>query len=429
MDEPITPDSPDVQDEPVESTRWLGLDWPRFAGWQWKVLILLSVLNLLNYFDRMIIFPMFDVLKEEFDVSDFRLGLLGSMFIFAHSLVVLPFGSWADRGSKKKIIALSVAFWSGAAMFSGVVSSFRGLMGARALLGVGEGAFSPAGTAMISDCFPRGFRARAQSIFTLGMLAGGVLGLALGGLLAEQVGWRQAFFLVALPGFMLALPCYRLRVPVPQPADETTAVSDLLKIRAYLFVLLGGMFAVFAVAAFVTWGTVFGIRYHDLSMGQAAAWLGLLVLGGALGGVLSGGFIADRLQARWAWGRALTIGAALLVGTPFLLLAVTTDSQGLFFFGLFMATFFLTCSEGPTTAVIHDLTPQRAHALAFALFLFVIHLFGDTMAPALVGRISDLYSLRLGMLAAVAANFLAALCFFVVGLLIRSRVRKKIGPS
>jgi MFS family permease len=429
MGEPITPDSPDVQDEPVESTRWLGLDWPRFAGWQWKVLILLSVLNLLNYFDRMIIFPMFDVLKEEFDVSDFRLGLLGSMFIFAHSLVVLPFGSWADRGSKKKIIALSVAFWSGAAMFSGVVSSFRGLMGARALLGVGEGAFSPAGTAMISDCFPRGFRARAQSIFTLGMLAGGVLGLALGGLLAEQVGWRQAFFLVALPGFMLALPCYRLRVPVPQPADETTAVSDLLKIRAYLFVLLGGMFAVFAVAAFVTWGTVFGIRYHDLSMGQAAAWLGLLVLGGALGGVLSGGFIADRLQARWAWGRALTIGAALLVGTPFLLLAVTTDSQGLFFFGLFMATFFLTCSEGPTTAVIHDLTPQRAHALAFALFLFVIHLFGDTMAPALVGRISDLYSLRLGMLAAVAANFLAALCFFVVGLLIRSRVRKKIGPS
>jgi len=78
--------------------------------------------------------------------------------------------------------------------------------------------------------------------------------------------------------------------------------------------------------------------------------------------------------------------------------------------------------------VIHDLTPQRAHALAFALFLFVIHLFGDTMAPALVGRISDLYSLRLGMLAAVAANFLAALCFFVVGLLIRSRVRKTIGP-
>jgi MFS family permease len=401
--------------------RRLGLERPRFAGWQWKILIVLTLINLFNYFDRLIVIPMFPFLKAEFGVSDFRLGLLASVFILVNSLAALPFGLWADRGPRQKIMAFGVLFWSGATLLSGMVSRFRALLWARALVGVGEGAYAPAGTAMISDCFPRSFRARVQSVFNLGMLVGGVSGLAVGGMLAQWIGWRSAFFVVGLPGFLLAIVTYRLHAPVAPSGEIPPAVWSLLKIPPYLMVLVGGMFVVFAGAAFVTWGPAFGMRYHHLSVARASVWLGMLVLVGSVAGVLLGGHIADQLQARWPWGRALTIAGTLLLGTPLLLLAVITDSLYVFLTCILASSFFLTCYHGPATAVIHDQTPERAHGFAFALYLFVIHLFGDTMAPAIVGRVSDVSELRHGLLLGVGANLLAALCFFLVTTLIYRR--------
>ena len=411
-----------AEEKPVRGR--LGIEWPHFSSWQWQVLVLLTLLNMLNYFDRQIILPMFPLLKEEFDVSDFRLGLLGSVFILVHSLSVLPFGYWSDRGPRQKIMAGGIFFWSAATLLTGLASSFSSLLTARGLLGVGEGAYAPAGTAMISDSFPRVFRARVQSVFNFGMLLGGVVGLAVGGILAEKIGWRSAFFLVAVPGFFLAVSCYRLKIPVPPPKEKAPPVWDLLKIPEFLLVLAGGALAVFAGASFVTWGTTYGTRYQDLSIAQASVSLGSLVLVGSLGGVLLGGYVADILQEHWAWGRATTVGASLLAGTPFLYLAISTESRAAFFICVFLATFFLTCYHGPTTAVIHDLTPVRAHALAFAIYLFFIHFFGDTIAPALVGLISDRRDLRDGLLLAVAANALAGSCFLVVAYLIRCRTAR-----
>ena len=113
--------------------------------------------------------------------------------------------------------------------------------------------------------------------------------------------------------------------------------------------------------------------------------------------------------------------SALPICTPFLYIAVDTDSLFQFLFCLFVASFLLTCYHGPATAVIHDLTPPRAHSFAFALYLFVIHLFGDMIAPALVGRVSDKSELRHGLQLGVAANFVAAVCFLIVAWLIARR--------
>jgi MFS transporter, Spinster family, sphingosine-1-phosphate transporter len=421
--------TPEIKVADERGPRWAGLEWPRFAGWQWKVLVLLTVVNLLNYFDRLIVFPMFAYLKDEFTISDFKLGLLGSVFILVNSISVLPLGYWSDRGPRKKIMAGGVLFWSFATALSGFAATFKTLVAARALVGVGEAAYAPGGTAMMTWCFPRRFRARVQSIFNLGMLVGGVMGLAVGGMLSEWVGWRSAFFLVGLPGFALAISIDRLRIPVPMPAEPMPPVRSLLKIPAYLMILLGGMFVVFSSSAFASWGVEFSARYHGMSVAEASLSLGTLVLVGSLGGVFLGGYVADRLQDRWPWGRAVTIGATLLIGTPFLYVAVVTDSRTLFLFCLFMATFMLTCYHGPVTAVIHDLTTPRAHAFAFALYLFFIHLFGDAIAPALVGRVSDVSDLRRGMMIAVGANLVAALCFFLVTHLVRRRAAGNNQPA
>ena len=175
---------------------------------------------------------------------------------------------------------------------------------------------------------------------------------------------------------------------------------------------------VFSSTALITWGPTFALRYHGLTVAQASTWMGAVVLVGSIGGVLLGGFIADSLQARWPFGRALTIGATLLLGTPFLYVAVGTDSLFVFFICFFFASFLLTCYHGPATAVIHDLTPPRAHSFAFALYLFVIHLFGDAVAPVLVGKVSDISELRHGLQIGVAANAVSAACFLIVAWLI-----------
>ncbi|MBI4164932.1 MAG: MFS transporter [Acidobacteria bacterium] len=424
-----TPTSQPVLNGDQVSFRRLGLEWPHFAGWQWKVLIVLTLINFLNYFDRLIIFPMFPLLKEEFGVSDFRLGLLGSVFIVVHSLAVLPFGYWSDRGSRQKFMSFGVFLWSAATMLSGVATTFRTLLLGRALVGVGEGAYAPAGTAMISDSFPSSFRARVQGVFNMGMLVGGVVGLAVGGLLTQWVGWRYAFFLVGLPGIVLAFSVYHMNVPMTLPAEKPPSAFSLFKIPAYLMVIVGGMFVVFSSTAFITWGPTFANRYHGLNVAQASSWMGGLVLVGSIAGVLVGSYAADTLQARWVFGRALTIGATLLIGTPFLFVAVNTDSLPLFLACLFVASFLLTCYHGPATAVIHDLTPPRAHSFAFALYSFMIHLLGDAVAPALVGKVSDLSELRHGLQIGVGANAFSAICFLVVAWLIARRARSGRPPA
>jgi MFS transporter, Spinster family, sphingosine-1-phosphate transporter len=413
--------TPEIKPEQETGPRWLGVEWPRFAGWQWKVLVLLTAVNLLNYFDRFIVFPMFSFLKDEFRVSDFKLGLLGSIFILVHSLSVLPLGYWSDRKGRQKIMAGGVLFWSAATTLSGFAATFKALLTARALVGVGEAAYAPGGTAMMTQCFPASFRARVQSVFNLGMLVGGVLGLVAGGVLSQTLGWRYAFFLVGLPGLLMALMIDRLRVPVAAPPVRKIRVVTLLRIPPYLMVLVGGMFVVFSSASFATWGVVFAHRYHAMSIEQASFWLATLVLAGSLGGVTLGGYAADRLQEHLKGGRALVIAVSLLAGTPLLFGAVVATSRAVFLLCLFGATLMLTCYHGPATAVIHDQTPRRTHAFAFALYLFFIHLFGDAIAPALVGRVSDVFNLRHGLMLPVGANLVAALCFFAVTVLIRRR--------
>ncbi len=413
--------SPENKPAQEAGPRWMGLEWPRFAGWQWKVLLVLTGVNLLNYFDRFIVFPMFSYLKAEFHVSDFKLGLLGSIFILVNSLSVLPLGYLSDRKGRQRIMAGGVLFWSVATTLSGFAANFKALLTTRALVGAGEAAYAPGGTAMMTQCFPASFRARVQAVFNLGMLVGGVLGLAIGGVLSQTLGWRYAFFLVGLPGFVMALLIDRLRVPAAASPPRRMRVTSLLRIAPFLGILAGGMFVVFSSAAFATWGVVFAHRYHGMSVEQASLWLGTLVMAGSLCGVTLGGYAADRLQEHLKGGRALVIAVTLLAGTPLLYGAVVSTSRAVFLACLFGATFMLTCYHGPATAVIHDQTPHHAHAFAFAVYLFVIHLFGDAIAPALVGRVSDVFNLRRGLMLPVGANLVAALCFFAVTLLVRRR--------
>ncbi|HEY4682277.1 MAG TPA: MFS transporter [Candidatus Acidoferrales bacterium] len=410
----------------------------RFTRYQYKLLLILTLINFVNYIDRVLINPLFVLIKKDFEVSDLQLGLLITVFIVVQSCASIPFGWLADRVSRTRLITYGVLFWSAVTFVTGTVQSFRQLLIARSLLGVGEAVYAPAAVSMISGAYPQEFRARVQSFFNMGMLAGATLALAAGGIIGEWKGWRPAFFLVGVPGLLLGLMVFRLKEPpsLPLPrytgakasglgagskSREMVPVKLLFRVPAYVALLASGTLITFAAGAIGAWGPTFVTRYQDFSLKEAGVTLGAILLVAVMTGVLTGGWVADSLERRWPQGRALTIATAFLVSVPVILWALFAPTKGQFLFAFFVAAFFMSWYHGPVTAIIHDLIPARAHATAFGVYMFVVHLLGDAPSSALVGAIADRWDLRAGLLVALAMQLIGAIGFLGVANLIRHR--------
>lgn len=392
---------------------------------QRTILIVLSLINFFNYIDRQVIFPLFDLIKQDFHISDFQLGLLGTVFMLVHSLASLPLGIMADKYSRKVIIATGIVFWSLFSFASGLAESFRTLLGIRSLVGIGEAAYAPAATAMISDNIPPSQRARAQGVFNAGLFAGGTLGAMLGGVIAYYShNWRIAFFLVSIPGLILAFWSLQLKDIRAAEVSQTMDIKHLLRNVTYLWILIGGIFATFATGAFVSWGIEFVVRYKGYNLRDASLLLGGTLMVAGLIGVFGGSWIADHLQKKITWGRSITVAISQLIAAPIMFLGLISPGSGfVFFLYFFVGTLLLSFYYGPVTAVMHDIVPKQLRATSFAFYILVIHLLGDTLAPAVVGKISDHSSLRLAMEWSTLFVFLSGLSFLVVNEIIR---RKKI---
>jgi MFS family permease len=346
-------------------------------------------------------------------LSDAQLGSLQTWLLVVLAIASVPCGLLADRLSRTQIIAAGIAFWSLATIACGFASSFMLLLVARASIGVGEAAYAPAAQSMISDTFPYQLRAMSQSIFASGMLLGGAAGLAFGGLVGALYGWKYTFVIVGVVCIVPGLFVLKLPEPPRRPRSEVVPLSCLLSVPAYLAMIVAGTLITFASVSLLTWGTDFAVNYKEFSLREAAVSLALVALLSLVLGVLAGGFLADRIQKKYAYGRIIIIAAAFLFAAPFLLLAIQTDEKWIFLTALFIGGFFMSWYHGPVTAVLCDLTPQRAHATAIGVYMFVTQLLG-ALGPQLVGKISDASDLQLGLQVAVAVMVGGSLLMMLV---------------
>ena len=187
------------------------------------VLGLLTLVNLLNYLDRNVVYAVFEPIKRDLHLSDAQLGWLGSAYIVVLSLAALPLGVIGDLRSRRSVITWGVAVWSAATAVGGLVRRFWQLFSCRALVGFGEAGYGPASQAIIAQYYKGHRRAFAIGVYSVGMALGGVLGIWLGGVIAETYGWRRAFIWMGVPGLVLAVLASRLREvdrrPPPAIAD------------------------------------------------------------------------------------------------------------------------------------------------------------------------------------------------------------------
>jgi MFS family permease len=383
------------------------------SGYQLRLLAVLALINFVNFAARWVFIPLIPLLRDQLHASDAQLGSLQTLLLGVLACASIPFGFLADRFSRRAIIAIGIAFWSAATFAGGLASTFVFFLIARAFVGLGEAAYAPAAQSMISGAFPHERRAFAQSIFASGMLLGGASGQVLGGLIGPRFGWQAALFVVAALGILPGLALLRVEEPPRGPRSDVVPILNLLSVPAFLAMIAAGICITFSTVSILTWGIDFAMSYKDFTLREASISVTLTTFVSLVLGVLTGGWVADRLQRRFAYGRIIAIASAFLLAAPFLLLAIQSEEKQTVLIGLALAGFFMSWYHGPVTAVLHDMMPRRAHATSVGVYMFATQLVGG-LGPQVIGKISDLRDLQLGLQIAVAVMVCGALLMMVV---------------
>ena len=392
------------------------------ASYRYYVLAVLTLVYALNFVDRQLLVILQEQIKLELQLSDTQLGLLsGFAFALFYVSCGIPIARWADRGKRNSIIAIALTVWSLMTAVTGFAQNYAQLLLARIGVGVGEAGGSPPAHSMISDIFEKKDRATALSIYSIGIYIGILLGFALGGWIAEAFGWRTAFFVVGLPGVLVAL---LLRLTVREPARgwsekrelDTTPAPPLMEVLKFLWsrrtfhnIAIAGSLQAMIIYGVGNWLPSYFLRNFDIGLGELGTWMALTAGIGGGAGSFFGGWMADRLarkDTRWyVWGPAVLLFAI----TPVLLVMMTTKTLivALLLTGLFH---FLSASYlGPVLAVSHGLVGLRMRALTSAIFFFCINLIGLGLGPVIVGFLSDWFTAR-GMDDALAFGMLITGC-------------------
>lgn len=367
---------------------------------------ILLVVYVFNFIDRQIVNILAEPIARDLDLSDTQIGLMtGLAFALFYTVLGIPIARFADRGttSRPKVIALALAVWSAMTALCGLAQNFTQLLLARIGVGVGEAGCTPPAHSLISDMVPPEKRASALAFYSLGIPVGTLLGMMIGGTLADHVGWREAFVIVGLPGVALALVVLFV-IKDPRHSDAAAilrgknqpaalplgqAVAEVMRSRAFVLLLFAGSAASFLAYGKTTWTTIFFQRTHELTPGQVGLWFGLL--GGVAGilGTWAGGYLADRFGAknRRHVLSAPAIGMALAV--PIAIAAYHAPSWPLALALLFIPTVFNSFYYGPTYSAAQGLVPVRARAIAAASLLFFQNLIGLGLGPLFFGMLSD----------------------------------------
>lgn len=406
-------------------------------------LALLALVYVFSYIDRTVVAILIEPIKREFGVSDTLVGLLtGLAFAVLYAGLAIPVGALADRSNRRNIVAVCCAAWSAATMMCGMAQSFWALLLARMSVAVGEAGGMAPSIALVSDMYPKERRSLAISLFMMGPHLGGLVGLALGGWIAQHYGWRATFLWFGAPGVLLAVLVWLVvreprrgafETPAAAPRCDAAGTSKsqvlaLLKIPAFRYVCLACGIAGVSGYGYAVWTPSFLLRTHGVSIAHAGLIVGVIGGIGSVAGSLFSGLLCDRLvkhDKRWQIGLPL-VGVALSIPTALAFFmwpagghwvvgSVPVPHPVAFAFGFaFFASWWPALSY---SAISHMVAPNQRGVAAATLNLFLT-MFGLGVGPLATGFLSDLLIPRFGQeglryaLAAVMCLMLASVVLY-----------------
>lgn len=406
------------------------------------VLSILFVVYIFNFIDRQILAILLEPIKKDLQISDTALGFLtGFAFAVFYTFAGLPLARLADRWVRRSLIAISLATWSVMTALSGLSRGFTDLALARIGVGIGEAGASPSAHSILSDYFPPEKRATVIAFYASGIYVGVGLGYWLGGWINDAYGWRMAFFVVGLPGLLMALLVrFTVREPVRgmsehhSPSGQQYSLKEawqfFTSIPAGRYLAFAGGFHAFVSYGLGAWIPAFFVRIHGMTPGELGQWLSWITAIGGGGGTFIGGWIADRWVLTQPLARPYLslIGVSLAIPTVVASVMIEDTHWALLMY--LPASVFSTLWIGPAFATAQDLVPPAMRAMASAVFLFITTIIGMGAGPQTVGILNDWIgtpeAIRYSLLSsATIMNLISAWFFWKVSKTLLSDLRAK----
>ena len=373
------------------------------------VLILLTLIAMVQFFDRALMVVILEPLKQEFSLTDAQLGFLsGFSYAAAFALAGIPFGWMADRGNRRNLLAALLAIWSGLVALAGSASSFTALVLTRVGIGAADAGGQPCSVSIISDLYPTQKRASAVAIFFVGVPLGMASGFIVGAMVAGQLGWRTAFYVAAIPGAVLTV-LLLLLVKEPQrgasdglseskeaapPLSET--ISFMRSQKSLVYLMAASVLVTASSSAMMSWIGSLLVRVHGLSLENVGMLTGLCMGGfGAIGTIVFG-WVADRQGAKDMRNqpRMMAIAAAVIAisGTAVSLLPTVLGAA----VSLALFASMVAGLNGPTYALTQSLVKVRMRGTSMSTLVVLLNLIGVGVGPALAGILSDQFAAAYG---------------------------------
>lgn len=353
-----------------------------------------------DYIDRSIITSMFTSIERDWGITHTQSGMLMSAVYWAIVILTFPVSLLVDRWSRTKTIGIMAIVWSLATALCAITGNYVQLFMARLLIGVGEAGYAPGGSAMISGLYPIEKRSKMMGIWNASIPLGTAIGVLLGGIIAEKLGWKHAFGLVALPGLLVAIlflfvKDYKTvdlsfidRQNKKIKMERKDMIKEFISKPSIIYTYFGITAVVFVTTSLITWLASYFQAERGLPQDKAgtmaSAVMVLALVGAPLGGILTDRWRKTRMNARLLLPSISTLVSAVLLFAALFLFKGFIQYILLLLMGITIMIFISGAS-----AVTQDVIHPGLRATSYAIAVVVQNLLGSSMAPLVVGRIYD----------------------------------------
>lgn len=405
-------------------------------NYKWWVVFMLWFVCFFNYADRQAIFSVFPLLKQKMGLSDVQLGIIGAAFMWVYAGFGAIAGIVGDRFQRKTLIIGGLIFWSLVTIGTALSTNYLHLVICRALEGFGEAFYFPASMSLLSDYHSKETRSKAMSFHQSSVYAGTIVGGTVAGFMGQYYGWHTSFYLFGGLGVILGVVLLGfLKEPVRGQAEVHEEIEDsphvLLDLKQgnvldsikqvfkqpMVWVLVAVFVgANFVASIFLTWMPSFLYNKFNMSLSMAGLNATFYLQMASVLGVISGGFLADKLVKTRRGGRMIAQSIGLIMGVPFIFLAGWTLSIPILILALIGFGYFKGLYDANIWASLHDVVKPKNRATAVG-FMNSIGWFGGGIAPIAIAYASTKY----GMSASISAT---STLYLVFGLLLIFGIRK-----
>jgi MFS family permease len=374
---------------------------------------LLALANLINYADRNALVSTTNELRTSWGLTDTEIGLLGGIYMASHALATLPLGWFGDRYDRRKVIAGGLLLASAASIAGAMASGIWGLASSRLLVGLGTAAVVPVANSLLGQLFDGPRKASSLTIFNFGLFIGGATGIVLGG----AIGVSPTLLALGVIGIGTALGIRWLRVPPRREGGVVgltwprfrTQTRELMQVRTLRWLMASTTVMAFAAGGLGYWFVDFLKMDKGMQQEDAIGLMGAALVAG-LAGIVSGGWVADRIRRRRPDGRLLTVVIAMTATLPCAIACIYLPDGIPLYVASVLTMYFISWYHAPMAATVDDLARDDRSATAQALVIFLMHLLGSAPGQFAIGALNPAIGRRGAMLVPTMMVAVAAMC-------------------